>query len=554
MNRAARLRRTSIPPLQAFLFALGLSVALAAVLVPVLPGETPLEAGDVAFKTFADGGQVIAEEGDVVSAAELTRIRDAGLLDNKLSATDAVAAIIVAVVSSALLAIYLSMFQPAGMNTLRRLVMFGLLIVLWVGASKVFLSLTLPDEDRLFLAYMLPVAAAAMLTVALLDGGLAIVVAALLAVLVSFAGFYMPDARNAASTGALEPLQMVLTFFLGGVAGVLTVRQAERVNRYVFAGVSTGLVSFAILFAFWLLMPGRDEVDVAWMIVSAALGGFGSSILALGGTVTLGVMFGVTTRIQLMELSQLSHPLLRRLQEDTPGTFHHSMQVGTLAERAADRVGADPLLARVGAYFHDIGKVENPQYYIENQLDGVNPHDALDPETSAKMIFEHVKQGLKLTRKHRVPPRVRAFVPEHHGTRLVTYFYRKANAVDPATDGEKYRYPGPRPQSPETGIVMLADSVEAVVRASEDHSFEKIDEIVDQVVAERIAEGQMDDCDLTMRDLRTIAETFKSTLHGIYHKRIEYPPAASDESTKVGDRPKRTKSNGSGRRPVKIEN
>lgn len=529
-------------------------MALAAVLVPVLPGETPLEAGDVAFKTFEDGGRVIAEQGVVVNALQLTQIRDAGLLENKLSATAAVAAVIVAVISSSLLAIYLSMFQPPGMNTLRRLVMFGLLIVLWVGAAKVFLSLTLPDEDSFFLAYMLPVAAAAMLTATLLDGGLAIVVAALLAVLISFAGFYAPDARDAASTHALEPLQMALTFFLGSVAGVLTVRRAERVNRYVFAGVTTGLVSYAILFAFWLLMPGREEVDVAWMIGAAALGGFGSSILALGGTVTLGVMFGVTTRIQLMELSQFSHPLLRRLQEETPGTFHHSMQVGTLAERAAHKVGADSLLAKVGAYFHDIGKVENPHYYIENQMDGVNPHDRLDPETSAKMIFEHVKQGLKLTRKHRVPPRVRAFVPEHHGTRLVTYFYRKANAVDPAADGEKFRYPGPRPQSPETGIVMLADSVEAIVRASDDHSFEKIDELVDQVVAERIAEGQMDDCDLTMRDLRTIAEVFKSTLHGLYHKRIEYPPAAADESTKVAGRPKRAKSNGSGRRPVKIEN
>lgn len=554
MTKVARRRKTSIPPLHAFVFAVALSVALVAVLVPMLPGETSLQAGDVAFKTFEDGGRVIAEEGDVVTSSELTQIRNAGLLDNHLSITDAVAAIIVAVVSSALLAIYLSMFQPPEVNTLRRLVMFGALIVLWLAAAKVFLSLTLPDDDRLFLGYMLPVAAAAMLTATLLDGGLAIVVAALLAVLISFAGFYMPDARNAVSTQPLEPLQMVLTFFLGSVTGVLTVRRAEHVNRYVFAGATTGLVSFAILFAFWLLMPGREGVDVVWMIGAVSLGGFGSAILAVGATVTLGVLFGVTTRIQLMELSQLSHPLLRRLQDETPGTFHHSMQVGTLAERAADRVGADALLARVGAYFHDIGKVENPGYYIENQMGGVNPHDKMDPEASAKVIFEHVKQGLKLTRKYRVPPRVRAFVPEHHGTRLVAFFYRKANAVDPATDGEKFRYPGPRPQSPETGIVMLADSVEAIVRASKDHSFEKIDELVDQVVSERIAEGQMDDCDLTMRDLRTIAETFKSTLHGIYHKRIEYPPATDDEKKKVAAKPPRGKSNGSRRRPVEIEN
>lgn len=553
MIRAARRKKIAVLPLHAFVFALAMSAALIAVLVPVLPGETPLEAGDVAFKTFEAGGEVIEEQGQVVSAAELAQIREAGLLDNKLTATDAVSAIIVAVLTGVLLAIYISVFQPAELNTLRRLVMFGVMIVVWLAASKVFLSITLPDGERLFLGYILPVAAAAMLTATLLDAGLAVIVAALLAVLITFAAFYMPDARNAPATNTLEPIQMAMTFFLGGIAGVFTVQRAERVNRYVFAGITVGLVSFATLFAFWLLMPGREGVDVVWMVMAAALGGFGSAVLAVGTTVILGVMFGVTTRIQLMELSQLSHPLLRRLQDETPGTFHHSIQVGTLAERAADMVGADPLLARVGAYYHDIGKIENPGYYIENQQDGPNPHDKMDPEASAKMIFEHVKQGLALTKRHRLPARVRAFVPEHHGTRLVVYFYRKACAVDPMTNPERFRYPGPRPQSRETGIVMLADSVEAIVRASKDHSFEKIDELVDQVLAERIAEGQLDDCDLTMRDLRTIAETFKATLHGIYHKRIEYPPATEDEKKHAAARSRRGAKSGA-RKPVEIEN
>jgi putative nucleotidyltransferase with HDIG domain len=412
--------------------------------------------------------------------------------------------------------------------------MYGTLIIVWVAAAKIFLSITLPDEDRLFLAYILPVAAAAMLTATLLDSGLAIVTAALLAVLTAFVGFYMPDVRNAAVTHPIEPLQMVTTFFLGSVAGVLTIREAERVNRYVFAGIATALVTFVTLFAFWLLLPSREGEDVVWMIVAAALGGGSAAILAIGATVILGVAFGVTTRIQLMELSQLSHPLLRQLQDKTPGTFHHSVTVGTLAERAAHMVDADSLMARVGAYFHDIGKIANPRYYIENQTDDVNPHDDLEPEASAKAIFGHVREGLALTKRHRIPPRVQAFVPEHHGTRLVVYFYRKALAADPATDPEVYRYAGPRPQSRETGIVMLADSVEAIVRASKDRSFVKIDELVDQVLAERIAEGQLDDCELTMRDLRTIAETFKATLRGIYHRRIEYPPSIDAKPPEAG--------------------
>jgi putative nucleotidyltransferase with HDIG domain len=235
-----------------------------------------------------------------------------------------------------------------------------------------------------------------------------------------------------------------------------------------------------------------------------------------------------------MELAQLTHPLLRDLQSNAPGTFHHSVIVGNLGERAADLTGADSLLVRVGAYFHDIGKIAKPAFYIENQMGGENPHDRLDPAASAKMVSEHVRAGLRLTAKHRIPARVRAFIPEHHGTRLVTYFYRKASADDPTVDAERFRYPGPKPQSKETAIVMLADSVEAVVRASKDRSHEKIDTLVDGVVNERMTEGQLDESDLTLRDLRTIAESFKATLRGIYHPRIEYPAPTGAELAATG--------------------
>jgi len=235
-----------------------------------------------------------------------------------------------------------------------------------------------------------------------------------------------------------------------------------------------------------------------------------------------------------MELAQMSHPLMRQLQEKAPGTFHHSVLVGNLGERAADLVGADALLVRVGSYFHDIGKIARPGYYIENQPDAVNPHDSLEPAVSARFVAEHVKTGMELTAKYRVPAVVRAFVREHHGTRLITYFYRKASAADPTVDLEKFRYPGPRPQSRETAIVMLADSVEAVVRSSKDRSFERIDELVDSVIRERVSEGQLDDCNLTLRDMRVIGESFKATLRGIYHPRIEYPAPTSAELQGAG--------------------
>jgi putative nucleotidyltransferase with HDIG domain len=257
------------------------------------------------------------------------------------------------------------------------------------------------------------------------------------------------------------------------------------------------------------------------------------------------VLFGVTTRVQLMELSQLNAPLLRRLQDEAPGTFHHSIIVGNLAERAADLVGADALLTRVGCYYHDIGKVLQPGMYIENIQTTGTPHDDMSPEASADVIQQHVRGGIELARRARLPARVQAFIPEHHGTRLVAFFYRKAAEADPGVDPAAFQYPGPRPQSRETAIVMLADSTEAVVRASTDRSPERIRQLVDEVVAERVSEGQLDESDLTLRDLRTIAESFKSTMRAVYHPRVQYPePSEMETRRRVLRLPLRTPERG----------
>jgi putative nucleotidyltransferase with HDIG domain len=482
----ARWPKTTVSPLRAFLWALAVSAALVFVLIP--GGEAPLAADDVA------------------------------------------AAVLVALVGGASLALYLYLFQPQGVSDLGRLAMVALLVILWVLAAKVFLSLTLPDNDRLFLGYMLPVAAAPMLVATLLDGSLALAVALIVVVLATFAGFYNQDLPEVDATSPLSAFPMATVFIFGGLTGIYAIFRAERMQRYLVAGGMVALVSFSLLLAFWLVDSDRRGQDVPLMLLATGIGGILSAVVTVGASVVLGLLFGISTRVQLMELAQLSHPLLRRLQEEAPGTFHHSVVVGNLAERAADLVKADSLLVRVGCYFHDIGKVAQPEYYIENQLTGDNPHDRMTPQASATVVSHHVRAGLELARKHRLPALVRAFVGEHHGTRLVTYFYRKASAQDPTADPEKFRYPGPRPRSKETAIVMLADSVEAVVRSSRDRSTERIDALVDGVVAERVTEGQLDQCDLTLRDLRVIAESFKATLHGIYHPRIEYPAPTAAEA------------------------
>ena len=525
---------TATSAFQAFALALAIGVALAVVLIPVLPGETPLDVGDVSFTSFEADGETIVREGEIVTRAALSQIKGAGLLDNDIGFSEIFSGLLIAVLAGAFTGLYLYLFQPPEVNTNRRLVMYGLLVVLWVAGAKVFFSQALPDGDRLYLAYMLPIAAAPMLIAALLDAGLALFTAALLAVVATFAGFYMPDARQSLSTGPLESLQMVTTLLLTGFVGVFAVRNAERMNNYASAGAGVGLMTIVTLFTFWLLLPNKDGIDLVWILGAGLVAGVGSVVITMGGAYVLGAVFGVATRVQLMELAQLSHPLLRELQEKAPGTFHHSVIVGNLAERAADLTGADALLVRVGCYFHDIGKIAKPGYYIENQMGGENPHDRLDPAASAKMVTEHVRAGLRITGKHRIPSKVRAFIPEHHGTRLVTYFYRKAALEDPNADAEKFRYPGPKPQTKETAIVMLADSVEAVVRSSKDRSHERIDELVDGVIRERFNEGQLDESDLTMRDLKVIAESFKATLRGIYHERIEYPEPTAGEMQAAG--------------------
>ena len=228
-------------------------------------------------------------------------------------------------------------------------------------------------------------------------------------------------------------------------------------------------------------------------------------------------------------MSQLSSPLLLRLQDEAPSTFQHSVIVANLAEKGAYVIGADALLARVGAYYHDIGKLVHPGFFIENQLGGPNPHDALEPADSARIIADHVIAGKQLAMQYKLPARVAAFVPEHHGTRMVSFFYRRAAEKNPSIDPDAFRYPGPKPQSRETAIAMLADSTEAAVRSSPDHSAERIDAIVEEIFAERLTEGQLDESDITLKNLRALAQSFKDTLHAVYHPRVEYPAPTEAE-------------------------
>ena len=520
-------------------------VALSELLTPLIvanvvvnPEETTA-AREVARNRVApvrvtrERGQVLVEEGRELTAADLEVLRQAELHTAGVDVRNVAAAVIVAIIAGAACGAYLRVARPRALVGARRLALFALLLLLPAVALKFALPLLLPDIERHFLAYAIPIAAAPMAAAVLLDLGVAVLLTLLLATIASFISLSLPFA-DAAGGGQLETARVWLAISSGSLAGVFVAARALHVNRYLVAGLATGGTVIASLLAIWLLDADRRIADLAWIVAGGTVSGLASALIGVGFFLLLSRPFGIITRVELMELAQLSHPLLRRLQDEAPGTFQHSVLVSNMAERAADRIGADPLLVRVGAYYHDIGKLTAPEFFIENQQAGEDPHATLDPLQSTRLIQQHVAAGIDLARREGIPAAVAQFIPQHHGTRRVQFFYRRAAAADPEVDPELFRYPGPRPRTREAAIIMLADSSEAAVRASADRTVETITEIVDAIARERIEEDQFAECDISLRDLRVVADSFVQSLTAVYHPRVPYPEPTERELEERG--------------------
>ncbi|NPA91110.1 MAG: HDIG domain-containing protein [Chloroflexi bacterium] len=314
---------------------------------------------------------------------------------------------------------------------------------------------------------------------------------------------------------------------LGAFFMVLISDRAERLATFLWGAVALALVQIVVLLVFALGNGVLDVNNLLGQAVASIINSVLSASLALANFYLLGFLLGTTTILQLMDLARPNHPLLQQLVTKAPGTYYHSLIVSNLAEHAAAAIGADAFLTRVGTYYHDIGKIKRPHYFTENQHGGVNPHDRLDPRTSAQIIISHVVDGLELARQYHLPRRIRDFIAEHHGTTLVSYFYQKAVEAaggDPSkVNEEDFRYPGPKPRSKETAILMLADAIEAIARAQQPTTREEIEEIVHSLIMRRLKEGQLDDAPITMRDLKKVAQVFVEMLVGVYHTRVSYP-------------------------------
>lgn len=362
--------------------------------------------------------------------------------------------------------------------------------------------------------YIFPLSAFSLIVASLFGTEIALVLALPLAVL------YAYDVPNS--------LDLTLYNLLASYCGVLALGAARRVTSFFGAALAIIVAEIAIILAFRLPQASVDLVEVATLTGVAILNGIAASSLAVLMQYFLAQFLGMTTALQLMEVSRPDHPLLQFILRQAPGTYQHSLQVANLAEQAAEHVGADTLLTRVGAIYHDAGKALNPFFYIENQLPGSpNPHDNLDPVTSANSIIRHVADGLELARRYRLPRPIRKFIAEHHGTMRTNYQYVRAvksvNGDENLVDQGQFTYPGPVPSSRESAILMLADGSEARMRAEHPKDEDELRLLIKNVVEDRLTSGQLDNTDLTLRDLDILIESFTATLKGTYHPRLEYP-------------------------------
>ena len=481
-------------------------------------------------------GQVIVPEHTKLTPAAIEALSHLGIRDGGLEWPTLGATALFALLVGTTLPGYLAVTRHPMLGSTRRLVVLAALLLVPALVLKFTLPVLLPDLQRQFLAYMIPVAAAPILAVVLLDVGVALVLATMLAAIAGFVSVYVPGFGAAGDVAQVETARLMLGFGSGSIMAVLLSGRAEQVQRYALAGVVSALALGVALASLGLLDADATRRDAPWIAAAVAANALLTVVVSVAVFHLVRRRLGIVTRVDLMELSQLNHPLLRRLQDEAPGTFQHSILVGNLAERAADRIGADALLVRVGAYYHDIGKLIAPPFFVENLGEDDSPHDNLDPLQSTRVIHQHVTAGIDLARRERLPETLVQFIPEHHGTRLAAFFYRRAAAANPDVSSDLFRYPGPRPQSRETALVMLADASEAAVRASTDRSAEGIRAIVEGVIRERVEEGEFDECDLTMRDLRTVADSYVGTLSAVYHPRVEYPEPTRRELATRGSR------------------
>ncbi len=456
-------------------------------------------------------GEMVVQRGAVLTEANIEALRTLELIKPGNPAVEYLSSGALVAVFMVFIGMYFHRRRPYYYNDGRSLLLIAALFLLFLLMARLLIPY------RTLVPYFFPLPAFGLLIATLFGPGGALLLSLGLSVL---AGYNLPNS-----------LDLSTYFMFASLVSTLSLGKAQRFGAFIWAGIVATLTGTAILVAYRLPQSEIDMLGFFQLIGAALLMGLLSASLALILQYLLAEALGLTTPLRLVEISRPDTPLLQFLLRSAPGTYQHSLQVSNLAEQAAEKLGMDTLLIRVGVLYHDAGKAMNPQFFIENQMpDNLNPHDDLDPHIAAQTIIRHVTDGVALARKHRLPKRIQDFMLEHHGTLITRYQYMqavKAAGNDASqVDENKFRYPGPIPRSRETALLMLADGVEARARSNRPKTEEELRQIVQQTIDFCQKEGQLAETRFTLKDLTIITDSFVSTLTGLYHPRIAYPSSA----------------------------
>lgn len=464
-------------------------------------------------------GETIVAGGDVITLTEMEALQEFGLIRSSQPFETYLGIGALTVLSVVFTALYFFRRQSIPfLYDIRSLLVLSFVFIIFLLGAR----LTIPD--RAIIPYLYPLPAVGLLLTTLFGMETGIVISLVICVLAPY--------------GLPNTLDLMPYYLLASLCGVLTLGQASRFWAFFRAGLAIAGAGVAMILAYRLPSASLDWIGIATLVISALFNGLASASLALLLQYSLAQFLSLPTPLQLLEIARPDFPLLQMFLRSAPGTYQHSLQVANLAEQAAEKIGADPLVTRVGALFHDIGKSVDASFFIENQAPGnLNTHTDIAPEEAALAIIQHVLDGVTLARKYRLPRRIDDFILEHHGTMLTRYQYNqaleKAGGDALKVDIHKFRYPGPRPRSRETALLMLADASEARTRAESPENEEGVRAIVRAVIDWCQKEGQLDGTQLTLRDLNLVTESFVTTLRGTYHPRIQYPSAEPPGGSKT---------------------
>lgn len=470
-------------------------------------------------------GETLVRLGQIIREAEWEALQRYGLIQPGDRFQDTIGAAILTVIICVLISLYVKYRKDDKSLSVKAALLVAITFLFFLGIARFFII------DRTILPYIYPLAAFGLTLSIVFNFEFAIIFSLILGVMTAYG---LPNGFD------LTIYYVIPVFF-----GMLKLSKAKRIGSFFISGLTIGVAGIGIILGYRLPDSLTDWVGIATLSGASLINGIGAASLTLLLQYVFSQTLGITTSLQLLDLSRPDHPLLQRMLRNAPGSYQHSLQVANLAEQAAEAIGADGLLVRVGAIYHDCGKASNPQFFIENQvLNETNPHDAIDPYLSSQTIIHHVTDGVNLAKKYNLPNRIIDFIKEHHGTMHTHYQYTQAieEAEDPEeVDKSMFTYPGPRPQSRETALLMLADGTEARARAEKPKDEDELRSLIDTVVTFYTQNNQLEDTNLTLRDLQVVKESFFHTLKGSYHPRVKYPALTkTDNKTKNIEKPEIT--------------